>query len=160
MSNARKAPAIAFGNDNQLRLFFRQPVNVNWLAVWTTSWNGTGWTKPEKLPDSDGRIDQKIVPAGTARQTMSVRPSTTPRAPMWGERARIWLTRASVGRSQSSSRSAAVSLSAYVAEAVQSRQERDRSLATLASLYGGPPPADELDAARRSLRPHDSVCVG
>lgn len=57
-------------------------------------------------------------------------------------------------------RGSSASLSAYVAEAVQARQERDRSLATLASLYGGPPPADELDAARRSLRPHQSVCVG
>ncbi|MFC7659970.1 hypothetical protein ACFQV8_31325 [Pseudonocardia benzenivorans] len=44
------------------------------------------------------------------------------------------------------------SLSAYVAEAVAARQSRDRSLATLADLYGGPPPPDELDAARRSLR--------
>ncbi|GEL21732.1 hypothetical protein PSU4_06860 [Pseudonocardia sulfidoxydans NBRC 16205] len=44
------------------------------------------------------------------------------------------------------------SLSAYVAEAVAARQTRDRSLATLADLYGGPPPPDELDAARRSLR--------
>jgi hypothetical protein len=26
-----QAPSIAFGGDNQLRLFFRQPVNVNWL---------------------------------------------------------------------------------------------------------------------------------
>ncbi|MFP5068642.1 hypothetical protein ACLFMI_03095 [Pseudonocardia nantongensis] len=58
------------------------------------------------------------------------------------------------------SRGSATSLSAYVAEAVQSRQDRDRSLATLASLYGGPPPADELDAARRSLRPAPPVAAG
>ncbi|MBP2370719.1 hypothetical protein [Pseudonocardia parietis] len=58
------------------------------------------------------------------------------------------------------SRGTAASLSAYVAEAVQARQHRDRSLATLASLYGGPPPADELDAARRSLRPVPPVAVG
>jgi Arc/MetJ-type ribon-helix-helix transcriptional regulator len=54
----------------------------------------------------------------------------------------------------------APSLSAYVAEAVQARQNRDRSLATLADLYGGPPPADELDAARRSLRLVPPVAVG
>jgi hypothetical protein len=30
------APAIAFGGGNQLRLLFRRPMNVNWLAVWTT----------------------------------------------------------------------------------------------------------------------------
>ncbi|WP_132423629.1 hypothetical protein [Pseudonocardia endophytica] len=57
-------------------------------------------------------------------------------------------------------RGSSASLSAYVAEAVQARQDRDASLATLASLYGGPPPADELDAARRSLRPRHSACVG
>jgi antitoxin ParD1/3/4 len=54
----------------------------------------------------------------------------------------------------------AASLSAYVAEAVQARQNRDRSLATLADLYGGPPPADELDAARKSLRLVPPVAVG
>jgi antitoxin ParD1/3/4 len=54
----------------------------------------------------------------------------------------------------------AASLSAYVAEAVASRQLRDRSLATLEDLYGGPPPPDELDAARRSLRLVPPVAVG
>jgi len=49
-------------------------------------------------------------------------------------------------------RGAAASISAYVAEAVSARQLRDRSLAALASLYGGPPPPDELDEARRTLR--------
>jgi antitoxin ParD1/3/4 len=49
-------------------------------------------------------------------------------------------------------RGVAPSLSAYVAEAIAGRQVRDRSLATLADLYGGPPPADELAEARRTLR--------
>jgi antitoxin ParD1/3/4 len=44
------------------------------------------------------------------------------------------------------------SVSAYVAEAVSARQLRDRSLAALADLYGGPPPDDELAEARRTLR--------
>ena len=46
----------------------------------------------------------------------------------------------------------AASLSAYVAEAVQARQARDRALATLADLYGGPPPAEyvALGAARQA----------
>lgn len=44
------------------------------------------------------------------------------------------------------------SISAYVAEAVSARQLRERSLAALADLYGGPPPPDELDEARRMLR--------
>jgi antitoxin ParD1/3/4 len=45
----------------------------------------------------------------------------------------------------------AASISAYVAEAVAARQLRERSLATLASLYGGPPPTAELDEARATL---------
>lgn len=49
-------------------------------------------------------------------------------------------------------RGAARSISAYVAEAVSARQHRDRSLATLADLYGGPTPPAELAAARRTLR--------
>jgi antitoxin ParD1/3/4 len=49
-------------------------------------------------------------------------------------------------------RGAAASISAYVAEAVAARQLRERSLATLADLYGGPPPPDELAEARKSLR--------
>lgn len=49
-------------------------------------------------------------------------------------------------------RGAAPSISAYIAEAVSARQLRDRSLATLANLYGGPPPPDVLAQARRTLR--------
>jgi antitoxin ParD1/3/4 len=47
----------------------------------------------------------------------------------------------------------AASISVYIAEAVAARQLRERSLATLASLYGGPPPSEELDEARAALRP-------
>ncbi|WP_232660328.1 ribbon-helix-helix domain-containing protein [Pseudonocardia sp. TRM90224] len=49
-------------------------------------------------------------------------------------------------------RGAATSISSYIAEAVRSRQRRDRSLAALADLYGGPPPPAELAKARRTLR--------
>jgi antitoxin ParD1/3/4 len=49
-------------------------------------------------------------------------------------------------------RGAARSISAYIADAVSARQHRERSLAALANLYGGPPPADELALARRTLR--------
>jgi antitoxin ParD1/3/4 len=49
-------------------------------------------------------------------------------------------------------RGAARSISAYVADALSARQLRDQSLAALADLYGGPPPADELAQARRTLR--------
>lgn len=44
------------------------------------------------------------------------------------------------------------SISLYIAEAVLARQLRERSLATLADLYGGPPPEGELAQARRTLR--------
>ena len=57
-------------------------------------------------------------------------------------------------------RGSAASLSAYVAEAVAARQSRDRSLAALSDLYGGPPPPAELDAARRSLRLVPPTVVG
>jgi hypothetical protein len=70
-----QAPAIAFGEDNRLRLFFRQPVNTNWLAVSTTIWNGNGWAKPEKLPYSEGRIDQKIVTARAGRGIVASYPA-------------------------------------------------------------------------------------
>lgn len=49
-------------------------------------------------------------------------------------------------------RGSAASISSYIAEAVASRQLRERSLATLADLYGGPPPDQELAEARRTLR--------
>lgn len=49
-------------------------------------------------------------------------------------------------------RGAAASMSAYIADAVAARQVRERTLTTLENLYGGPPPPDELDEARRTLR--------
>jgi Arc/MetJ-type ribon-helix-helix transcriptional regulator len=48
-------------------------------------------------------------------------------------------------------RGTARTLSAYIAEAVAARQRRESSLAALADLYGGPPPADQLAQARRTL---------
>lgn len=50
-------------------------------------------------------------------------------------------------------RGTASSVSAYIADALSARQERERSLAVLADLYGGPPPADQLAQARRTLVP-------
>ncbi len=49
------------------------------------------------------------------------------------------------------------SIDGYVAEAMSARRLRERSLAVLADLYGGPPPPDELEQARRSLLPQASV---
>ena len=45
----------------------------------------------------------------------------------------------------------ALSMSAFVTDAVRARVAKDRALAELAELYGGPPPAEELAAARRAL---------
>lgn len=48
-------------------------------------------------------------------------------------------------------RGTAPSVSAYVTGALVAHQRRERSLAVLADLYGGPPPPDQLDRARRTL---------
>jgi antitoxin ParD1/3/4 len=53
------------------------------------------------------------------------------------------------------SRGTASSVSAYIADALSARQERERSLAALADLYGGPPPPDQLAQARRTLATAD-----
>lgn len=45
----------------------------------------------------------------------------------------------------------ATSVSAYVAGAVQARLARERGLAELATVFGGPPPDETLDAVRRDL---------
>jgi len=45
----------------------------------------------------------------------------------------------------------APSVSAYVAGAVQARLARERGLAKLAKLFGGPPPDEALDAVRRDF---------
>jgi Arc/MetJ-type ribon-helix-helix transcriptional regulator len=45
----------------------------------------------------------------------------------------------------------APSVSAYVAAAVQSRLDRERALSQLRELFGGPPPAEALDAVRRDF---------
>lgn len=54
-------------------------------------------------------------------------------------------------------RGACESIDGYIAEAMAARRLRERSLAVLADLYGGPPPPDELAQARRSLLPRAAV---
>jgi hypothetical protein len=70
-----QAPTIAFGADNRLRLFFRQPMNVNWLTVGSTAWTESGWSKPEMLLYSEGRIDQRVVTAHEAGKIVAVYPA-------------------------------------------------------------------------------------
>jgi antitoxin ParD1/3/4 len=47
---------------------------------------------------------------------------------------------------------AAASVSSYIADAVSAKAQRQHALAELERVFGGPPPAEELDAARRALR--------
>lgn len=46
---------------------------------------------------------------------------------------------------------AAASVSSYIADAVSAKAERQHALAELERVFGGPPPAEELAAARRAL---------
>ncbi|SHJ91942.1 hypothetical protein SAMN05443637_10191 [Pseudonocardia thermophila] len=46
---------------------------------------------------------------------------------------------------------AAESVSAFVADAVRAHVARARGLAELERVFGGPPPADVLEAVRRDL---------
>ena len=61
-----QAPALFMGTDGRLRLFFRKPINKNWLKVGLTTWDGVQWTNPEMFPYSEGRIDQRIRTAAAA----------------------------------------------------------------------------------------------
>ena len=47
---------------------------------------------------------------------------------------------------------AAASVSSSIADAVSAKAERQRALVTLERVFGGPPPAEELAAARLALR--------
>ncbi len=47
---------------------------------------------------------------------------------------------------------AAASVSSYIADAVRAKAARQRALAELEQVFGGPPPAEALVAARRALR--------
>jgi antitoxin ParD1/3/4 len=47
---------------------------------------------------------------------------------------------------------AAASVSSYIADAVRAKAARQRALAELEQVFGGPPPAEALAAARRALR--------
>ncbi len=70
-----QAPAIAVGHDGKLRLFYRQPVNKNWLSVNRSTWEGQAWSKPETVLYSEGRIDQRIVIANLQKQILVVYPA-------------------------------------------------------------------------------------
>jgi antitoxin ParD1/3/4 len=46
----------------------------------------------------------------------------------------------------------ASSVSAYIADAVSAKQQRQQALDELARVFGGPPPAEALAAVRRRMR--------
>ncbi len=85
-----EAPALAFGQDGRLRLWFRQNItppapaagaaarpagNVNWLWAGMTAWDGAAWTPPEILLYSEGRVDQRLVLADLGEKFLAVWPS-------------------------------------------------------------------------------------
>jgi hypothetical protein len=70
-----QAPALFMGGDGRLRLFFRQPINKNWLKVGMTTWDGSQWSKPEMFPYSEGRIDQRIHTAFAGRKLWMIYPA-------------------------------------------------------------------------------------
>ncbi len=70
-----QSPALFMGNDGRLRLFFRRPMNKNWLKVGATVWEGAGWSKPEMFPYSEGRIDQRIQTASAGGKLWMIYPA-------------------------------------------------------------------------------------
>jgi hypothetical protein len=70
-----QAPATIAGKDGVLRLFFRKQVTPNFLAVNATVWDGAGWSKPEALWYSEGRIDQRVVTADAGDRVIAVYPA-------------------------------------------------------------------------------------
>ena len=70
-----QAPALFAEGDGSLRLFFRQPMNKNWLKVGYTNWDGAQWTRPDMIPYSEGRIDQRIVLASVEGNVLAMYPA-------------------------------------------------------------------------------------
>jgi hypothetical protein len=79
-----QAPALAFNNEGAVRLFYRQPVSVNWLTVTSTLWTGDGWSKPEPLLNSEGRIDQRIVLAASGARILACYPAGSAHSIIYG----------------------------------------------------------------------------
>lgn len=79
-----EAPALAVGDDGKLRLFFRRAINRNWLTVGTTVWEAGGWSKPQAILYSEGRIDQRVVPAKVDRRLLAVYPAGSAHNTVYG----------------------------------------------------------------------------
>ena len=52
-----QSAALFAGGDGRLRLFFRQPVNKNWLKVGLTIWDGSRWSSLGRGLDGHVVID-------------------------------------------------------------------------------------------------------
>ncbi|MBI1789711.1 MAG: hypothetical protein HYR60_19425 [Acidobacteria bacterium] len=70
-----QAPSLAFESAGRLCLFFRRPINTNWLKVGMTAWDGASWSAPQILPNSEGRIDQRIALARTDGRIVACYPA-------------------------------------------------------------------------------------
>jgi len=71
-----QAPVLFAVSDGTLRLFWRAPININWLTVFAASWQGSSWTQPEPLLYSEGRVDQRVVAADAgANRILTVYPA-------------------------------------------------------------------------------------
>lgn len=68
---------------------------------------------------------------------------------MSGELESVDLPAELLDEARDAARSGAGSVSDYVAEAVRLRLAKDRAIAQVIRLFGGPPPADVLAAVRR-----------
>lgn len=58
-----QSPMLFSSADGTLRLFFREPINRNWLRAGFATWQGNAWSTPDLLLYSEGRIDQRVVAA-------------------------------------------------------------------------------------------------
>jgi hypothetical protein len=80
-----QSPALWSGRDGKLRLFYRVAIDKNLLRVESTVWNGSGWSQPEVLPHSEGRIDQKMVLAPLVDRVFACFPAGTVHNIVYGE---------------------------------------------------------------------------
>ncbi len=80
-----QSPVIAFGRDGRLRLFYRQAMNRNWLSVHTTQWDGSAWTKPTVIINSEGRLDQRVLAATVENQVLTVYPAGSSHNVIYGK---------------------------------------------------------------------------
>jgi hypothetical protein len=70
-----QGPALAFTAEGGLRLFFRKQININWLKTGSMLWANGTWGPPQWLPNTEGRIDQRIGVAQAGGKIVAVFPA-------------------------------------------------------------------------------------